>query len=104
MRIYVGQRERPPAADSASATHVFLCSSLHDMATTSPVLGWCPMGCGETLMLHAGDWIGCGDDACPCPDAVTQILADRESEHQVRFDPPGGGFTIRHPLRERIND
>jgi len=69
------------------------------------VLGWCPMGCGQTLGLHEDDGrVLCSDQTCPCPDAVNQILADQESEHQVRFDPPGGGFTIRHPLRERVND
>jgi hypothetical protein len=68
------------------------------------VLGWCPMGCGQTLGLFEDDGrVLCSDLTCPCPDGVHQILADREHEHRVRWDADAG-FSIRHPLRERVGD
>jgi hypothetical protein len=39
---------------------------------------------------------------CPRPDAVAQILEDHESEHVVEFGE--WTFTVRHPLRERLDD
>lgn len=69
---------------------------------TTHVQGYCPMGCGGTLTLGAGGYITCGHLGCPRPDAVTTILAVRESEHVVDFG--GTGFTILHPLRERLDD
>lgn len=66
------------------------------------VVGYCPMGCGRTLFLGAGGYITCSFLECPEPDAVATILDDDESEHVVMFGP--AGFTIRHPLRERLRD
>jgi hypothetical protein len=71
--------------------------------TTNALIGWCPMGCGQTLIVPASGRVICHDDTCPCPDAVSQILADREHEHRVRWDADAG-FSIRHPLRERVGD
>jgi hypothetical protein len=39
---------------------------------------------------------------CPRPTAAHEILADRETEHIV--DLGTEGFTLRHPLRERLDD
>lgn len=67
--------------------------------------GNCPMGCGPTLQAEesrAEGTVICMAMDCPEPLAAHRILADSESEHIVRFD--GGGFTIRHPLRERLGD
>ncbi len=66
------------------------------------VHGYCPMGCGETLYLAAGACVTCAHLDCPRPDAVTELLADRETEHIVVFDETQ--FTVRHPLQERLDD
>ena len=66
------------------------------------VAGYCPMGCGETLFLGAGNRVTCSFIDCPDPGAVDEILGDAEVHHLVTFDEDG--FTIRHPLRERLGD
>lgn len=66
------------------------------------VAGYCPMGCGETLTVMGGGHVTCRKLECPRPDAVSEILADRETEHLVTFSPTA--FTVRHPLRERLDD
>ena len=60
------------------------------------------MGCGRTLFLADGGYITCSYLHCPRRDAVADILADRESEHIVAFGETE--FTVRHPLRERLDD
>lgn len=72
------------------------------MTDDRAVQGYCPMGCGRTLFLADGGYVTCSYVRCPRPDAVADILADRESEHIVVFS--AGDFTIRHPLRERLGD
>ncbi len=64
------------------------------------VEGGCPMGCGETLVLADTGRVECSSMLCPQPDALASLLADSETEHVVTFGAVG--FTIRHPLRERI--
>lgn len=66
------------------------------------VAGYCPMGCGRTLFLAAGGCVTCSFISCPRPTAVDDLLEDQESEHIVQFDPDE--FTVRHPLRERLDD
>jgi hypothetical protein len=66
------------------------------------VQGQCPMGCGEGLILGEGGVLWCAALLCPRPTAAAEILADGEAEHVVVFTP--GGWTIRHPLRERLGD
>ncbi|MBM7788879.1 DUF6085 family protein [Tenggerimyces flavus] len=66
------------------------------------VEGYCPVGCGQTLMLGAGGHVYCSYLACPEPTAVDEILHDREVEHVVTLTETD--FTIRHPLRERLGD
>lgn len=65
------------------------------------VRGYCPMGCGETLILD-GARIKCSDFACSNPEAVHLILDNSETEHVVRIDEDD--FSVKHPLRERIED
>lgn len=77
--------------------------------------GFCPMGCGETLLVDidtGGVTVADAEDGmpvtrvrclaprCPEPFAVGELLADGETEHVafVTID----GFTVRHPLRERV--
>lgn len=67
-----------------------------------PVTGYCPMGCGESLQRTPVGAIACTSPRCPRSDAVDTILSDQETGHVVQFDPDG--FTIRHPLRERLDD
>jgi hypothetical protein len=66
------------------------------------VVGYCLMGCGETLFLADGGYVTCSLAECPRPDAVTELLADRETEHIVLIYPDN--FTVRHPLRERLDE
>jgi hypothetical protein len=66
------------------------------------VKGHCPMGCGETLFVASGGYLTCSYVTCPRPDAVATLLEDRETEHVVVFD--NDGWTVRHPLRERLDD
>jgi hypothetical protein len=60
------------------------------------------MGCGKTLFLADGGYVTCSYIHCPRRDAVAGIIADREISHIVEFGDDG--FTIRHPLRERLDD
>lgn len=60
------------------------------------------MGCGHTLNVTEGGVIACGCISCPRPDAVTALLQDREIEHIVQLEHDS--FTIRHPLRERLDN
>lgn len=67
--------------------------------------GYCPMGCGQTLHaeeMQAENKIVCMGESCPDPLAVQNILSNPEMEHIIHFDEDG--FTVHHPLRERIGD
>lgn len=64
------------------------------------IAGYCPMGCGQTLFLGSGGRVTCSNHGCPRPDAVDELLADRETEHVVQLGEHG--FDILHPLRERL--
>lgn len=71
------------------------------------VAGYCPMGCGMTLVLAGQEWAGegnviCTAAECPAPDAVFRILQNPETEHIVSFSEEH--FTVTHPLRERLGD
>lgn len=66
------------------------------------VEGYCPMGCGHTLFLADGGRVTCSHVSCLRPTAVDELLNDRETEHVV--DIGERNFTIRHPLRERLDD
>ena len=69
--------------------------------------GYCPMGCGQTLRAEETKLVNrviCWAPACPDPLAAQKILQDSETEHVVRFSFHSEGFTIRHPLRERLDD
>ena len=68
---------------------------------TAQVAGYCPMGCGQTLYLDDGR-IYCRSPQCPRGDAVSDLLADAETNHIVWLRDED--FTIRHPLRERLGD
>ncbi|GAA0374812.1 hypothetical protein GCM10009530_26670 [Microbispora corallina] len=60
------------------------------------------MGCGRTLFVADGGYITCSYLHCPRPTAVADLLEDRETEHIVQFHAET--FTVRHPLRERLDD
>lgn len=66
------------------------------------ISGYCPMGCGQTLFVADGGHITCSHLRCPRPTAVDDLLEDRETEHVVKFDAIK--YTVRHPLRERLDD
>lgn len=66
------------------------------------VAGYCPMGCGRTLFLGEGGHVTCSFIRCPRPTAVAELLEDQESEHMVSLGDDT--FTVRHPLRERLDD
>jgi hypothetical protein len=66
------------------------------------VQGYCPMGCGPTLHLTRGGTIACRHSCCPRRYAAAEVLYDQETEHIIVFGETG--FTVRHPLRERLGD
>jgi len=66
------------------------------------VQGFCPLGCGSTLFLADGGYVTCSYIHCPRRDAVADILADRETEHIIDFS--AAGFSVLHPLRERLDN
>ncbi|MGI5288050.1 DUF6085 family protein [Nonomuraea polychroma] len=72
------------------------------MNETWTIVGNCPMGCGQTLFVADGGYITCSFIRCARPTAVADLLEDRETEHIVQFD--ADTFTVRHPLRERLDD
>ncbi|MEU6674808.1 DUF6085 family protein [Streptomyces sp. NPDC046925] len=66
------------------------------------VQGHCP-ACGRaSLFLGEGGYVTCSIRECPQPDAVSELLADRETEHIVQLAEEG--WTVRHPLIERLDD
>jgi Family of unknown function (DUF6085) len=68
--------------------------------------GYCPMGCGSTLGVVSTptevNRIMCTNKDCPNPWAVDQVIANPETEHIVEFEEQH--FSVKHPLRERIDD
>lgn len=63
--------------------------------------GYCPMGCGQTLRLIQHR-IACSSELCLRPYAVDQLVSEVETEHLVIIR--GREFTVKHPLRERLDD
>lgn len=66
------------------------------------VRGFCPMGCGQTLVISETGFVSCSAEQCPRSTAVTELLADPEIEHTVTLTR--NGFTVKHPLRERLDN
>lgn len=67
------------------------------------LLGFCPMGCGETLSVIEGrdsNSITCTNRGCPNPAAAARILEESETEHVVEVGDDT--FSLKHPLRERL--
>lgn len=64
------------------------------------VQGYCPMGCGRSLRLSGGGEVICFGRDCPHPRAVTDLLADNETEHIVWMS--ADQWFVKHPLWERI--
>lgn len=60
------------------------------------------MGCGRTLFLAEGGYVTCSYHRCPDPCALDTIIDDEEKEHVVSIQDRT--FTVRHPLRERVDD
>lgn len=64
---------------------------------------YCPMGCGATLHVKAGDGYGgitCLARGCPDSKAAQKILSSGEYRDVVTFHD--GYFSVLHPLRERV--
>lgn len=68
--------------------------------TAQKIAGYCPMGCGATLTADQYQII-CTAPWCPRPSAVSRLLAVDEPEHVVVVGAQE--FTVRHPLRERLD-
>lgn len=70
------------------------------------VKGYCPACGNQTLRVLEDESdptpVVCVGENCPDMGAVHRILQDAQTDHVVHFS--GSGFTIRHPLRERIDD
>lgn len=66
---------------------------------------YCP-SCGApdlVVTANKGGLLRCTYVMCPEPDALERILADpRIHQHTVRLDEEG--WTVRHPLIERLDD
>jgi hypothetical protein len=75
---------------------------------SAPIQGYCP-ACGKQrlgYMMALGYSPGrliCEAPGCPEPDAVQRLLGDQEVHHLLTVKP-GGTWTIRHPLIERIDE
>lgn len=68
------------------------------------VQGFCPMGCGETLLLDPAEGtVYCSKWECPQENSVTLILSNPHIEQHV-VEIRENDFTVKHPLRERIED
>jgi hypothetical protein len=67
------------------------------------VAGYCPACGNRTLFLGKGGYVTCSLDVCPNPTAAADLLSDQEIQHIVVLDAdPDVGFTIRHPVIERV--
>lgn len=65
--------------------------------------GYCPAcGAAELVMDYATANLRCDGPGCPRPTAAHEILQDSRTEHEVTFT--ADGFTLRHPMRERLDD
>lgn len=69
---------------------------------STQVSGYCPMGCGQTLFVGDGGHITCSYINCESPAAVDEILSEDETEHIVELYRET--FSVKHPLRERLDD
>ncbi len=68
------------------------------------IQGFCPMGCGETLVLTTTNGHGlvmCSKSSCPRPFAVSELISDPETHHLVSIEERD--YSIQHPLRERLD-
>ena len=77
------------------------------------VYAGCPACGGIDLGLipsHSPDIVNSGDfwelrclyEGCPDPEAAAKLLSNPEIHHIVQFQDDS--FTVKHPLRERIDD
>lgn len=74
------------------------------------IQGFCP-ACGQDK-LHIERYVGtvhCLNSECSDTGAAHKILAEHEIEHTLVVHPDtptsgSGTWTLKHPLRERIND
>lgn len=66
------------------------------------VVGYCPMGCGQTLFLGEGGHVTCSHLDCSNPEAVDIILNESLVHHEVTLGD--ATWNVIHPLRERIDD
>lgn len=101
-------RETAATIRGLAAAVQHLIGAVHTVGTqgaaaAAPVVrGRCP-ACGWVgLFIGDGGHITCSQVDCPNPSAADDILSDGETEHLVTFTDEG--WTIRHPLRERIDD
>lgn len=75
------------------------------MGLQARTLGQCPMGCGATLVAALSEkMIRCNAPECPRPYAVSELITDVDTEHLVQLHENAGGWTVKHPLRERLRD
>lgn len=65
------------------------------------VVGFCPMGCGQTLFLGDDGYVTCSYLECPNPTAVCEVLADGDTRHLIKVEETT--FSVQHPLRERLD-
>jgi hypothetical protein len=75
------------------------------LAEARHVIGHCP-ACGRTSLIMNDDGgaghLVCGHLECPDPTAVDRLLDDAETEHVFTVHRDYS-FTIRHPVKERLD-
>lgn len=68
------------------------------------VSGYCPMGCGQTLMLGYDGRVTCSRFDCEDPTSVDMLLSDADltgAWHVVRLGATR--FDMQHPMRELLS-
>ncbi len=76
------------------------------MNAPTEIRGYCP-ACGHgSLVVNPSPYVAVGVYCCwpdcPRPTAAHEILQDAQTDHVVTFTEDG--FTLRHPVRERLDD
>ena len=72
------------------------------MSRLQRVRGTCP-ACGRPdLAVTGAGYLVCCDQDCPRNTAAAELLMDPVVEHVIQLDRDG--FTMRHPLIERLDD
>lgn len=62
----------------------------------------CPVCNHELAYTKSHGELTCTWSDCPRPTAATELLSEGETEHLITLTTDG--YTIKHPIRERLDD